>query len=309
VSRGVRPARPFVPIGSAVLIVLGWFLVAHNSGDGWVQAIGDAVFALLTVGILGPALVLRRARLRVIGGEVDGTAGRPLALQIQASSRIRVRPVEPSGLECFAGAIGPQRHSTFSSGETVQLLPSHRGILESVTVDIATAAPFGLQWWTRRVALSLPAVVHIAPRRSRPDDSNPDDQEMEGQSTHTVAGHSGAPAGVRPYKPGDSRSHVHWPATAHNRDLMVKEMEIPAAPAVRMAVRLPMDPVEAERMAESAMATVAKLLDAGAPVQMWTMERQGAVDGPVEHILAAGRRLARAVPAADRPGVEVAPWA
>ncbi len=75
--RLVRPVRPLVPIGSAVLVVLGWGVVAHNSGAGWVQALGDVVAGTLLLGLLGPGLVLSRARLRVTSVPTDGTAGHP----------------------------------------------------------------------------------------------------------------------------------------------------------------------------------------------------------------------------------------
>ena len=62
-SRWVRPARPVAPIAVAVAILGIWWLVAHNGGSGWVQALGDVVFGTLVVGILGPAVVLARARV------------------------------------------------------------------------------------------------------------------------------------------------------------------------------------------------------------------------------------------------------
>ena len=57
-TRWVRPARPRSPMVVAVAVIGTWWLVAHNSGAGWVQAIGDAVFGTLLVGIVGPSVVL-----------------------------------------------------------------------------------------------------------------------------------------------------------------------------------------------------------------------------------------------------------
>ena len=50
----IRPARPLAPMAVAVMIVGTWWLVAHSSGAGWVQTLGDIVFAMLAIGIFGP---------------------------------------------------------------------------------------------------------------------------------------------------------------------------------------------------------------------------------------------------------------
>ena len=42
------------------------------------------------------------------------------------------------------------------------------GCTTPLTLDIASAAPFALQWWTRRVILPLPSPLHVAPRCGRP---------------------------------------------------------------------------------------------------------------------------------------------
>jgi uncharacterized protein (DUF58 family) len=112
----------------------------------------------------------------------------------------------------------------------------------------------------------------------------------------------GEPRGVRPYRPGDHRRWVHWPATAHSGELMVREMEGPTAEPVTVEVRLPPEPEAAERMAERVMATVVGFVDRGASVLLATTEETGPRIGAVADRRSAGRRLARAVaePGADR---------
>ena len=77
---------------------------------------------------------------------------------------------------------------------------------------------------------------------------------------------------------------------------MVKELERPSAGPVTVTVDLPVDPEEAERVAERALGTVVNLLDKGAPVVLGTVEASGPVLEAVADRRAAGRRLARAVP-------------
>ncbi len=272
-----------------------WWLVAHNSGAGWVQAIGDAVFGALLVGIVGPSVVLARARVQVSSAPVDGTAGLPLEVKVDASTRLRVRGVHPSGPDAFVGPVRRQR----SNDDSYTFIPQNRGVYDSLTVDIATGAPFGLQWWTRRLLLPLPSTLHVAPRRGQPIPLPVRELEHTGESVMRKPGDVGEPRGVRPYRAGDNRRHVHWPATAHTRDLMVREMERPSAEPITVQVSLPSDEREAERVAERALATVVLLLDRGISVLLATTERSGAVLASVEDRREAGRRLARAVAARD----------
>jgi uncharacterized protein (DUF58 family) len=102
--------------------------------------------------------------------------------------------------------------------------------------------------------------------------------------------------GTRQYRPGDSRRHMHWPATAHAGELMVRELEGPAAEPLTVSVRLPPDPEDAERVAERALGTVLRLFDRGGPVVLATREVPGPVTAMVTDRRATGRRLARAVP-------------
>jgi uncharacterized protein (DUF58 family) len=92
---------------------------------------------------------------------------------------------------------------------------------------------------------------------------------------------------------------MHWRATAHAGELMVRELERPMAEPLTVTVVLPADPEESERVAEIALGTLALLLERGAEVLLATTEATGPVLAPVVERRGAGRRLARAV---ARPG-------
>jgi uncharacterized protein (DUF58 family) len=92
---------------------------------------------------------------------------------------------------------------------------------------------------------------------------------------------------------------VHWKATAHSGELMVREQEEQSAEPVQVDVVLPQGPEEAERMAERALGTVVALVSQGRPVLLCTDEAGGPRRGVVASRLAAGRRLASAVPRAE----------
>jgi uncharacterized protein (DUF58 family) len=292
VSRCTRPARPVAPIAVAVGIVALWWLVAHNGGAGWVQLLGDVVFGTLLIGMVGPSVVVTRARIRVRSAPADAGAGLPLDVQVEASTRLRVRPVEPPGPEVFVGPAGRRRHV----GDRITVVPVRHGVHAAVTMEIASAAPFALQWWTRRVRMPLPSELHVAPRLGRPARPRTDADEETGEVQERPRTDVGLPRGARPYAPGDGRRLVHWRATAHAGRLMVREVERPSAGPVTLTVELPENPDEAERVAERALGTVVDLLAKGAPVLLGTLERSGPVRAPVTDRRGAGRRLARAVP-------------
>ncbi len=290
-TRWAHPTRPLAPIGASIFILAIWWLVAHNGGAGWVQLLGDLVFGVLLIGLVGPFFVLFRARVTLLASPSDGTAGVPLNLQIQVSTRVRVRMSEPQQIEALVGPLGRRGRQP----DTIRLVPARRGVYETLTLDVASAAPFALQWWSRRIELRLPVALQIAPRRGRPlpvQDSTGDDQGERQLRLHVETGDF---RGVVPYRAGDNRRLVHWPATAHAGQLMLRELERPSSRAVSVRVVLPIDPEGAERVAERALGTVVQFLELGAPVVLHTVEAGGPVSTVVADRRAAGRRLARAV--------------
>jgi uncharacterized protein (DUF58 family) len=276
---------------AGVVIVGIWWLVAHNAGSGWVQVLGELVFGALLIGNVGPFVLASRARVTLGHAPADGVAGQPAELQVASRSRVRARPVDPPGPEVFIGPAG--RRGPVDG--VITLVPVRRGVHEAVTLDIASAAPFGLQWWTRRVRLPLPAALHVSPRcgGAQPAPRRPDDST--GDVLDRPRSDVGLPRGARPYVPGDARRLVHWRSTAHAGRLMVRELEQPAAEPATISVTLPEDAEAAERVAEGALGTVVGLLQDGVPVLLGTTEPSGPVLGAVVDRRGAGRRLARAV--------------
>lgn len=299
--RGLRPARPLAPTAGGALVLAVWWVVAHNSGSGWVQVLGDAVFGAVAVGLLGPVAALARTRLSVARSPEDATAGLPVAVRLHVSGRVRIRPAEPPGPETMTG---PTVRRLPDEDELV-LLPTARGLHSRLVLDVATAAPFGLQWWTRRVTVPLAVPLHVAPRRGAPLPLPPSHSDEAGEHSTPVPGPVGEARGARPYEPGDQRRRVHWPATAHAGRLMVRQMEEPSARPTVLRVCLPPGREAAERAAERALGTAAAILDGGARLVMATDEADGPVVAEVADRREAGRRLARATQSAGPPGVEV----
>jgi uncharacterized protein (DUF58 family) len=152
------------------------------------------------------------------------------------------------------------------------------------------------------VVVDLPRTLSVAPRLGRPLPLPRGWEDTTGGGTLDTSVQIGEPRGVRPYRPGDHRRWVHWPATAHSGELMVREMEGPTAEPVALEIHLPADADAAETMAERAMATVVALVDRGASVLLATTEADGPRTGAVGDRRSAGRRLARAVSEPDATG-------
>ena len=297
----IRLARPFSPIPVGIFVLFVWWVVAHNSGSGWVQVLGDAVFGMLFIGLLAPALALARLRIDLVSAPLDGAAGLPSVVGLRASARARIRPLDPPGPEAFAG------RTTSGTGGDVTLLPFHRGVYDEITLELATAAPFGLQWWSRRVTLPLPGPLHIAPKLGRAVPLPNWEDDRAGALGRVLLAEAGDARGVRDYRPGDRQRRVHWGATAHAGRLMVREMEEPSVQPVTLRVSLPGDRDTAEQLAQRALGSVVALLDRGVPVLLATDESSGSVVSPVADRREAGRRLARATSGNGPGGVELAP--
>ena len=191
--------------------------------------------------------------MAILDTPADGTSGLPVELAARATTRVKVRPVDPPGPEVFVGphrarpASRPARRSRVAAAdeagvgdtEWVTLLPEHRGVYHGVVLEVATAAPFGLLWWRKTVVLDLPRPLHVGPRMGRPLPLRRGREDTAGSGMLDASVQIGEPRGVRPYRPGDHRRWVHWPATAHSGELMVREMEGPTAEPVTLEVRLP----------------------------------------------------------------------
>ncbi len=278
------PERFLGTVVSALFLLLAFAAVAHASGSGWVQAIGAVTAGLAFVGMIGPAFVA--ARLQVSCTEVprDGTTGEPLVIELVANHPLRctlLRPESPSIVLPAAEAV------------RVTLTPPTRGVLSSLRVRVATAAPLGLLWWSVDRIVTLPQTIEIAPTPSRGlvfgTETSGDD---EGHGRPILA-QTGEIRGVRAYQHGDSRRRVHWRATAHTGTLMIRETEQMPDTPVRIVADLSDEPLRAEQQASEILAAVSDLLANGKRVMLETVEEGQRISAIVSDRRSAGRRLAR----------------
>lgn len=291
----VRAVRSLLR-AAALVAVLGF--VAHNGGAGWVQALADLVVGAVAVGLLAPGLLLGRAVLVATASPPDATAGMPVEIGLRCSARLRVVPLDPPGPEVF---VGPSRGPRAPRGDTCVVL-ARRGVYGSAVLEVATAAPFGMLWWKRQVTVALPGELCVAPRLGPAVPAPSAEGGDPGTTRRTASASGGVHGGVRPYRAGDPRHRVHWPASAHAAELMVRVVDAEEDEQVVVEVSLPSDADLADELAERALGTVVALQDRGSPVLLVTNEAAGERRGPVADRRSAGRRLARAL---SRTGSEV----
>src|SRR5215469_5019515 len=194
----MRPVKPLKPVAGVAGVLALWWLVAHNSGSGWIQVIGDGLTGSVLAGLVGPAFALRRAKVRITQTPADGTAGRPVELTITANTRVRVTPLAPPGPPAFAGPARA-RPNAEPRTQTLTLLPTHRGAHRSLQVEVATGAPFALLWWSRRQTVDLLGELVVAPRRGPADFPVTAAHDTDGDARPHQTTAAGAPKGVREY--------------------------------------------------------------------------------------------------------------
>jgi uncharacterized protein (DUF58 family) len=294
--RRVHPVAWFTPVVGTTVAVLAWAGVAHSSGSGWVQAVGALLAAVLFTGLVAPLVPARRASVTCAASPSDTEAGQSVTLSMTANGPIRIRPRRPAGAVARAGGSprGPR-------SVEVTVTPERRGVLESVSMELASCAPFGLLWWAKEVDVPLPRPLHVAPRYGRAGEVTTRPDDSAGDAPLRVPSGAGEPRGIRPYQPGDTRRAVHWPATSHVGSLMVRERERQTEDPVVIDVLLPPDPAEAEAESERVMAAAHRCLIRGQPVVLGTQEPDGHVMRVVRDRIDLGRRLARAVPSSPVP--------
>ena len=279
-------------------LVSGFYLVGRASGAGWVVVLLCALAASVVVGTVWPLITLLRVHVEVVDSPSDATAGSAVRFSVRVSRagpgvRLRLRG---AGVQCeWMGAVGT------CQGEMI-VTPTRRGIVAQVEGELAGAGPLGLVTWSRRQVVALPRAMEVgpAPAAVSLDEAvgiGPRAAEaiLPGGTGHETM------RGLRPYAVGDPVRIVHWPATARWGEVIVKELEDPAARELVIVVDLQGEPDRAEAAASLAAGLAGAGLRSGLPVSLLTAERSGPRAGSVVSAVQVGRRLARAVATAPPP--------
>ena len=297
------PRNALFPTMTAAAVLLGWAAVAFESGSVWVEVTGTTMACLIAAGFLLPPIALMRSRIECTRSPMDCVAGTsaPLTLTSSRPLMLSTQAMRSAGKESIPAVPG--------SSAVLEIVPQHTGVIRTVSVTAASAYPFGLLWWQRKVYVALPQVLCVAPRLGEPF---PGIITYEGdhalnRSSRFAPSTIGELRGVIPYLPGHSRRWVHWLASAHSGSLMVREMEDEDAKPIRVVVALPRDEELADALAARALGTLVELLSCHHFVILCSREDNGLRVEPVRTRQEAGRRLATTLkgshPLGDEEGV------
>jgi uncharacterized protein (DUF58 family) len=288
---------------SIVLFTLGAYGVAAGAaaGEQSVVAVGVFAFALFVLGIVIPIVSLSRLEVEAWASP-DAMVGarHDLHLRLRGQvGRVEVRVVDPPG-EWW-------RTASPADG-LIPRVAAHRGVFDTIRVELRSSAPLGVFVRVRFVRIRLPVPLHVGPRpilaapRLWP---RPDNAALSNVSS-SVHGAGDTVRAVRPYVPGDAARLVHWPTSARRGSLVVREHEPPPALGVALVVDLSGSAEDAENAASRAAGIGRATLAAGGAVWCCTHEADGPVSAPVANARDLGRRLARAEP--GDPGVAPDGW-
>ena len=152
-----------------------------------------------------------------------------------------------------------------------------RGVVPFALVDARANGPLGLATAGRRHRVDLPGPMHVTPHPVETDVRWPRARAVGFGMTE------GSPIGddlfrsVRPYQLGDEQRRVHWKATAHHGELMVRESDGLGVVVVRLVVDLGMPGPGAELAAGRAVWVATAALERGWAVELTTLDASGEI--------------------------------
>ncbi len=218
-----------IALGGLAVVVL---FIAWNRGIALLYGMFALLIAALGVGWLAPRLNLRGVEAqRSLPAKAHEGEQIPLQLTLTARRRRymleladRLPFAEPEAQAPFAFIV--QLHG--SDTLTLMARADLRGVHRVGPLRLRTAYPLGIRRVERELAASEAEIVIYPtpfPIRYLPLLS-PSHAPTAGVRAAAVAGGAEELFGVREYRRGDSPRHIHWPAFARHRQLVVREYEL-----------------------------------------------------------------------------------
>jgi uncharacterized protein (DUF58 family) len=172
-------------------------------------------------------------------------------------------------------------------------------VYNHLLVEVRCRSPLGLWAAARRIAVLLPRPLAVAPV-PRPCPDPPSEADGTGDAPGP---RDDLTRSTRAYVPGDSARLVHWPATAHEGRLMVRETDAgrDPRPVVVLDLRTP-GPAAEEALGRAATVTARALARSGA-IRLITAEADRGPETPIPRAVllpAATLRTQAPRPAATR---------
>lgn len=239
-----RPLAGWLGRHRRALILAGLTLVAYTAALNRVQALLWAVAALflatLAAGVVWPHWLVRRLAAER-SGPVRAAEGEPLQLTVTVHNRglLPRFMVELVDRLPFVGAAAGAPLAEVVLGQvawvpgggtrqfSVTLQAEKRGLYQLGPVGLASSFPLGLAEARQGRNAGLTSLViypRIFPIVALPLRGTPTLIHRGALQLPEGAGSSEF-CGLREYRRGDNPRHIHWPSSARNAELMVREFE------------------------------------------------------------------------------------
>jgi uncharacterized protein (DUF58 family) len=232
----------------AVALVLYFF--ANQTQVGWLY-----VLAAITAGLGLAAWPVPRRMLRDLSltrrlngqnaSDLELHAGDSVSVDLEFRNTARFPALQIRGLEIcplapaadrtqnfFISTLSPRSPLTLNYETTC----ARRGWFEFPPVQLSTRAPFG--FFSARREVSAPTGVLVFPEYREIEHVALFDRMPAVEAARPRLGSGGEFVGVREYRPGDSRRHIHWRSTARVGRLVVKEFAEETQPGLTIALDL-----------------------------------------------------------------------
>ena len=217
-----------------------------------------------------------------VAAERGSAAGAP------RQARFQLAPLRPEESNRAAYRLGAERRGVFKVGP-----------LEAVVAD-----PFGLVAVTSQAATTTELTVYPRIEVVAPPPLTTGHDPRSGAGQATFLGHGDEFYGLRAYEVGDDLRQVHWPSTARQDELMIRQHELPwqGRATVLLDVRRS---AHDDTTFEQAVSAAASMLTASwkrdSQVRLLTTEGMDTGFGSgTGHLEAAMEHLAVVEPGADR---------
>src|SRR5258706_971698 len=234
-------------------IALLFYFFANQTQVGWLYVFSALAAGLWLTTLFLPGRTVRRlaAARRVNGAEnaaaLELHAGQPVTLEVSFQNTSRLPALLLRGHEPCTLAPAPDRNQVLyvpaiPGRATVKLAIettcAHRGWFPFEPLRVETGAPFGLSHAARQLATTGPDGVLVFPESRPLEQLDLLDRRPAVETSAVRTGASGEFVGVRDYRTGDPRRHVHWRSTARAGRLIVKEFAEETQPALTLALDL-----------------------------------------------------------------------
>ena len=239
----MRRLWPLTARGTGALaLAVACFVLANEVGIAELMYFGILLLAVLAASIASLYLTRRSDNAtRALTPDV-ATVGREALVTVRVGVRTALptapgtwRDTVPKGLTAAAHGVFPALGSGLRGAERVVQLSysvtgARRGIHPLGPLQVTSTDPFGLARRTtvfgeRTPVTVAPAVIDLPALSNFAGEA--------GGTLHTTNNQLGQGADnliARPYVPGDSMRRIHWRATAHRDELMVRQEEQESTP-------------------------------------------------------------------------------